>query len=124
MMNVVFVIDGVITTPALSDTILDGVTRDSVLTLGQAMGYEVVERKISAYELVERHRLGQLQEAFGVGTAAVTSPISLIRVKDTDLTLPSYLPASFCMQVREKLTRIRTGQEADTWGWNTLILPG
>jgi branched-chain amino acid aminotransferase len=123
MMNVVFVIDGVITTPPLSDTILDGVTRDSVLTLGKTMGYEVVERKISAYELVERHRLGQLQEAFGVGTAAVTSPISLIRVKDTDLNLPSHSPESFCMQVREKLTRIRTGQEGDSWGWNTLIMP-
>lgn len=123
MMNVVFVIDGIVTTPPLSDTILDGVTRDSILQLARVMGYTVIERKISAHELVERHQAGQLQEAFGVGTAAVTAPIGLIRVRDTDLPLPDYHAGSFCMKVKEKLTRIRIGKEPDQWGWNTLVNP-
>lgn len=120
-MNVMFVLDGKLVTPPLSETILDGITRDCVLTLAEEMGYEVEERRISARELVEAHRKGALQEGFGVGTAAVTAPFELIGVKDETLYLPKVHPEMFCVRVRSVLSDIRSGRREDVFGWNTVI---
>lgn len=120
-MNIMFVIDGKIVTPALSDTTLDGITRDSILKLAPELGYETEERRISAFELVEAHKRGALQEAFGVGTAAVTAPIELIRVQDYDIKLPTLEPDSLAVRARKLLQDIRTGQHPDTFHWNTIL---
>jgi branched-chain amino acid aminotransferase len=120
-MNVMFVIDGKLVTPPLSETILDGITRDCVLTLAEEMGYEVEERRISAHELVAAYRKGALQEGFGVGTAAVTAPFELIGVKDETLYLPKIHPDMFCVRVRGVLSDIRSGRREDVHGWNTVI---
>lgn len=120
-MNVMFVLDGKIVTPPLSDTILDGITRDSILTLATELGYTTEERKISAQELVDAHRRGVFQEAFGAGTAAVTAPIELIRVKNEDLELPPVGAQSFALRVKQLLEEIRTGQRPDEHGWNTIV---
>lgn len=120
-MNVMFVIDGKVVTPPLSDTILEGITRDSILLLAREMGYPTEERTISAHELVEAHHKGLLQEGFGVGTAAVTAPFQLIHVKGEDLHLPPVTPANFALRVRQALQDVREGRRVDTYGWNTVV---
>ena len=120
-MNVMFVIDGKVITPPLSDTILEGITRDSALALARELGYPVEERRISAAELVEAHDKGLLQEGFGIGTAAVTVSFDMIRVHDRDLQLPPVAPGAFAVQVRQTLQDIRTGRRPDVHGWNTIV---
>ncbi|HEX3008822.1 MAG TPA: branched-chain amino acid aminotransferase [Bacteroidales bacterium] len=120
-MNAMFVIDGKVVTPATSDTILDGVTRDSLLTLATDLGYQVETRKISAFELIEKHRANLLHEAFGVGTAAVTSPIACIHIQGKDYQLPSYNEHSFLVKAKALLHDIRTGRVADKYQWNTIV---
>jgi branched-chain amino acid aminotransferase len=120
-MNIILVIDGVVTTPALSDTILDGVTRDSILTLAKDLGYKVSERKISSLELIEKFKQGKIQEAFGAGTAAVTSPIASINIKGADYLLPAYNSNSFINKITSLLKDIRIGNAPDKYSWNTII---
>jgi branched-chain amino acid aminotransferase len=120
-MNVMFILDGKVVTPGLSDTTLDGITRDSILTMAADMGYPTEERRISAFELVDAHRRGVLQEAFGVGTAAVTAPFESISVRDTTLKLPPVHPGVFALQARERLQDIRSGALPDVYGWLTLV---
>lgn len=120
-MNVFFLLGDTLVTPPLSDTILDGVTRDSYLILAKEMGYDVEERTISAFELAEAHQKGQLKEAFGAGTAAVAAPISSIHIKGTDYNLGTYDEHNFCIQAKKRLTDIRIGAAEDIFGWNTII---
>lgn len=120
-MNVMFVISGTVVTPPLSDTILDGVTRDSFLALAAELGYKTEERKIGANELAEAASKGLLHEAFGVGTAAVTAPISTIHIKGTDHQVPAIGEDSFMAKAKNLLNAIRTGRVADIHGWNTVI---
>jgi branched-chain amino acid aminotransferase len=120
-MNIILVIDGVVTTPALSDTILDGVTRDSILTLAKDLGYKVSERKISSLELIEKFKQGKIQEAFGAGTAAVTSPVASINIKGADYLLPAYNSNSFINKITSLLKDIRIGNAPDKYSWNTII---
>ncbi|TCJ17781.1 branched-chain amino acid aminotransferase [Flaviaesturariibacter flavus] len=120
-MNVAFVIGDTLVTPALSDTILDGVTRDSFLTIARAWGMPVEERKISAWELVEASGRGTLTEAFGFGTAAVVAPIGQIAVGGKEITLPELTDAAFCRRAKQYLSDIRRGLAEDLYGWNTII---
>ncbi len=120
-MNVMFVLDGKVVTPPLSDVILDGVTRDSLLTLARDLGYETVERRVSAFELAEAHQQGRLTEAFGVGTAAVTAPIRSIYLKGNEFELPAYDERSFHVRAKKHLTAMRTGQEKDVYSWNSIV---
>jgi branched-chain amino acid aminotransferase len=120
-MNVAFMIGGTLVTPALSDTILDGVTRDSFLAIARLWGLPVEERSISAWELVEASERGILTEAFGFGTAAVVAPIERIAVRGKELILPSLTANSFCMKAKQYLTDIRRGIAEDRFGWNTVI---
>ena len=121
MMNIVLVIDGEVCTPPLSDTILSGVTRDSILCLASDMGYTVRERKISAYEIREKIENGKLTEAFGTGTAAVTAPIACINIQGKDCVLPAQSENSFRHKVSTRLNAIRIGAEEDKFGWNTIL---
>lgn len=120
-MNVMFVIDNILVTPPLSDVILDGITRDSLLTIAKEMGYKVEQRPISAFELAEAHQQGKLQEAFGVGTAAVASPIQTIFLKGNEYTIPAYDEKSFHQKAKKHLTAIRTGMEKDVYSWNSIV---
>jgi branched-chain amino acid aminotransferase len=120
-MNAVFVIDGIITTPPLSDTILDGVTRSSLLKLAAVLGYKTAERKISALELKKLFAEGRLQEAFGTGTAAVVSPIATIHIQGKDYHLPKYTEDTFMNKASKLLLEIRLGTKPDRHQWNTII---
>src|SRR5690554_1129311 len=87
-MNVVFIIDGKLITPAVSDSILDGITRRSVVQLARDWGMEVEERKVSVDEVVTAIKENRLQEAFGCGTAATIAHIASIKDGETTYELP------------------------------------
>ena len=122
MMNVMFVIGGKLVTPKLTTAILEGVTRDSILTLARDMAiHPVEERKISMDEIKEAFNKGTLTEAFGTGTAAVVAPIAVIHINGKDYQIPAAGPTSFQLQVKEKLNNMRLGLEPDRYGWNHII---
>jgi branched-chain amino acid aminotransferase len=120
-MNAMFVINNTLVTPPLSDSILDGITRDSILTLAKDMGYAVVERPVSLDELEQSFIDKSITEAFGAGTAAVVAPIQLIHMGGIDYTLPAYTGESLSSRIKLQLEKIRSGQEADIYNWNTVI---
>jgi branched-chain amino acid aminotransferase len=117
VMNIMFVIDGVAITPALSGTILPGVTRDSVLTLLREWKQPVEERPISVDEVVAAHASGRLQEAFGIGTAAIIAPIAAIGYRGKDMEIATGVTDSLAKKIYTRLTNIQTGKEPDTHGW-------
>lgn len=122
MMNVLFVLGGKLITPKLSSAILEGVTRDSILTLARDMAiYPVEERRISMDEIMEGFTKGTLTEAFGTGTAAVVAPIAVIHIDGVDYQIPAAGPTSFQLQVKEKLSNMRLGLEPDPYGWNFIL---
>jgi branched-chain amino acid aminotransferase len=120
-MNVMFVLDGELVTPPLSDSILDGVTRDSLLQLARDLGIPARERPVSASELRAGFKNGTLTEAFGAGTAAVIAPIASINIDGMDYTLPEYTASSIQNRLKAKLDAIRYGREEDEHGWNSIV---
>jgi branched-chain amino acid aminotransferase len=116
-MNVFFVFGNKVVTPSLEEgTILEGVTRDSVMVVLREMGLDVEERKISIDELINGYQKGKLSELFGTGTAATISPIKELRYKDFvmhfDTDKWKTAPA-----VKKILTEIRAGERKDKHGW-------
>jgi branched-chain amino acid aminotransferase len=118
MMNVMFVLNGKLVTPKLTTAILDGVTRDSILTLAKDMDMPVEERRVSVDELEEGFKKGTLTEAFGAGTAAVVAPIAVINIHGKDYTIQPADEKSFQIRVKKKLTNLRMGVETDPYNWN------
>ncbi|PKK35076.1 branched chain amino acid aminotransferase [Siphonobacter sp. SORGH_AS_0500] len=116
-MNFMFVIDGKLVTPAVSDSILDGITRKSIVQIAKDWGMEVEERKVSIAELIENLENGRLQEAFGAGTAAVVSPISTIGYEGKNFELPEIKADSFANRVKAYLDDIKYGRVEDTHNW-------
>ena len=117
MMNVIFIIDNKVVTPSLEEgTILNGVTRKSILTLLAEMGLAVEERRISIDELVDAYETGRLQEVFGTGTAATIALIDELRYKDHvmkfDLT-----KANYALRAKKALSDIHYGRVADVHQW-------
>jgi branched-chain amino acid aminotransferase len=119
-MNIMFVIDGTLLTPPLTGTILDGVNRDSILTLARDRGIATEERRISYGELADAFDRGAIVEAFGVGTAAV-----LTQIREIDILGKSYFPVvsedGLTAVLRDELQAIRTGVIPDHLGWNHLV---
>lgn len=122
MMNVMFVLNGKLVTPQLNTAILDGVTRDSILTLAKDFpAFSVEERKVSIDEVEQGFIKGTLTEAFGTGTAAVVAPIAVIQINGKDYQIPVAGPTSFQQQVKKRLHNIRMGIEPDPHGWNYIL---
>lgn len=118
-MNVMFVIDETLITPSLSDSILAGITRDSVLKLARKWNVKVEERRISVTEVIEAAQSGRLKEAFGAGTAATIAHIELIGYEDKDYYLPPVAERKFSNKVYEELEGIKRGNLPDPFGWIT-----
>jgi branched-chain amino acid aminotransferase len=119
-MNVAFVIHGRLITPALSDRILEGITRESILILAKEWGIPVEERRISVDEIVAAAKDGSLEEAFGMGTAAVVSPIDGLGYHEAIIPVPA--PENgVAMRVKSALADIRYGRAADRHQWMTQI---
>jgi branched-chain amino acid aminotransferase len=106
----------------LSDTLLDGVTRDSLLTLALDAGVTVEERRITVEELREGLERGRVQEVFGAGTGAVVAPISEIGIDGINYSLPVVgVEASVALLLKSKLDDIRYGRKPDKYGWNKYV---
>jgi branched-chain amino acid aminotransferase len=116
-MNLMFVIDGVLVTPALSDSILAGVTRQSVLDLARHWKMPVEERRVAIKELVKALEEKRVSEAFGVGTAATIAQIELIGYQGKDHHLPEINTRKFSNRVYEELERIKRGKTTDLFNW-------
>jgi branched-chain amino acid aminotransferase len=116
-MNIFFKIAGKIVTPALNGSILPGVTRNSVLTLCRAWGYEVEERRVSVDELVAAAKDGTLEEVFGTGTAAVVSPVGKLRYMDDVMQIGKGEIGELTQKLYDEITGIQWGRRADPFGW-------
>ena len=117
-MNIFVVIDGVLITPALDQgTILDGVTRDSILRLAENEGYLVQERDISIDEVINAYHEGKLEDMFGSGTAAVLSHIGEFHYKGDNYELPPVEGREISNRLKERLAAIKSGKAEDVFGW-------
>jgi branched-chain amino acid aminotransferase len=117
-MNLFFVFDdGTVVTPELTGTILEGVTRDSLITLARGQGHTVVERKISIDEWRDGIRSGRLAEVFACGTAAVITPIRQLRWAGGELTMANGDIGPCASGLRAALLDIQYGRSADLNGW-------
>lgn len=121
MMNVMFVINDTLITAPVSDSILDGVTRDSLLTLAADLGYNTEERPVAVAELKEAFLNGTIKEAFGAGTAAVVAPIKTINIHGEDFQLPAQNDNLPSRKLKQKLEAIRFGIDADVHEWNFIV---
>ena len=117
VMNIMVNINGAAITPALSGTILPGVTRDSVLTLLRESGAKLEERPVSIDEVLAAHAKGTLLEAFGIGTAAIIAPIACIGYKGKDYEIPTNSPTGIADKLKAQLVAIQTGRTPDTHNW-------
>ncbi len=116
-MNVMFKIDGEIVTPALTGSILPGITRKSCIEVLKSKGYKVSERLISVDELGEALKNGKLEEAWGCGTAAVVSPIGELCYKDIKYPINNGEIGEVTQMLYDTLTGIQWGKIADSYGW-------
>jgi branched-chain amino acid aminotransferase len=106
-----------IVTPALTGTLLPGVTRDSLLTLAHDLGYSAEEGKISTDEWREGNESGAITEVFACGTAAVITPVGAVDSAGGGWTIGDGTPGPISMQLREHLVGLQTGREPDPHGW-------
>ncbi|AOM82986.1 branched-chain amino acid aminotransferase [Salisediminibacterium beveridgei] len=120
-MNVFFKINGEIVTPALSGSILEGVTRKSIIELLHSWEIPVMERKISIQELIQAQKNGTLEEAFGAGTAAVVSPIGSFTYKGVAYKVQDGETGSLTKKLYDTVTGIQTGKLDDPFGWTKVI---
>lgn len=119
--NIFFVIDGVITTPPTGNTILKGITRDTVLQLARHWDLPVQERPVSVREIAEGISSGKISEAFAAGTAATISHIAQIGFDGEIYTLPDVENREFSNKVLAELNAMRYGHKPDAFGWNYLV---
>jgi branched-chain amino acid aminotransferase len=119
-MNIFFVIDNEIITPMLNGSILSGITRDSVISLAKHWGMKISERRIGIDEVFDAHNAGKLQEVFGSGTAAVISPVGMIKYNDREITIGDGNAGQISQKLFNTLTDIQYGKADDPMNW---ILP-
>ncbi len=115
-MNIFFVIDGEIITPATNGTILKGITRDCAITMLRDRGYTVTEKNIDIQEIVDAHAAGRLTESFGTGTAAVVSKVHKIQHNGIEMNLDQSA-TKIADEIKTFIDGIRYGEVEDKWGW-------
>jgi branched-chain amino acid aminotransferase len=121
-MNVFFVMkDGSLVTPALTGTILEGVTRDSVMQVAKDMGRSVTERKVTLDEWRDGVASGDIAEVFACGTAAVITPIGVLKDNTEFIGSEDATAGETTMAIRAQLLGIQTGTVEDTHGWLTRL---
>ncbi len=117
-MNICFVYEGQrIVTPALSGSILPGITRDSLLKLAPELGYEVAEERLDIHQVLADIESGKITEVFGCGTAAVISPIGKLCLKGKESVINHNLPGPVSRRLYDELTGIQYGTCEDRFGW-------
>lgn len=121
-MNVMVRIGDKLITAPTSERILNGVTRDSMLQLAEAQGWDVEVRKITVEEVYNAHKNGDLKEIFGVGTAVVVNNYVAVGYGDERLELPALSPEeSYGQILKKKLVDIQMGISEDPYGWRVKV---
>ncbi|WP_397578013.1 branched-chain amino acid aminotransferase [Sphingorhabdus sp.] len=117
-MNLFFLFDdGSLLTPPTDGTILEGITRDSVLTLARAQGLTVREERYAMDQWRADAESGRLVEVFACGTAAVVTPVGTVKSTQGAFTIGAGGAGQMTQQIRTKLVDIQRGAAADTHGW-------
>ncbi len=121
-MNIFFVYkDGSLVTPELNGSILPGITRGSVLKLAQEQGHRVAERPVAIDEWREAARSGEIVETFACGTAAVLTPIGVVKSAEGEFTLGDGGTGPVTQRLRQSLVDIQYGRAVDNHGWTEII---
>lgn len=121
-MNICFIYDGELITSPLSGTILDGITRRSILTLAREAGLIVHERALAVDEICSGIESGRLTEAFGVGTAVVVSPVGQFTYRGQTVQVgDGVTPGPWTQKLYDTLTGIQYGRLPDPHGWVDLL---
>jgi branched-chain amino acid aminotransferase len=120
-MNIMVKIGDEIITPPLTGTILPGVTRDSALALMRKWGLKVSERQVSIDEVVEAHGRGNLEEAWGTGTAAVISPVGELAYKGRKMVINGGKIGPLTQRLYDAIVAIQYGKAPDPDGWTLAI---
>lgn len=116
-MNVFFVFDNEIVTPALNGSILSGGTRGAIIEVLKSKNLPVVERKITITEVIEKLQAGKLREAFGTGTAAVISPIGVLAYKGKEWVINNNENGPLSNELYKEITEIQRGAMPDRFKW-------
>jgi branched-chain amino acid aminotransferase len=116
-MNIFFKINGEVVTPELNGSILEGVTRNSILQLLNHWGVPVSERKLSMEDLYIAYKEGHLEEAFGTGTAAVISPIGEFFYNEEKMIINNGETGELSKKLYDTLTGIQKGTHEDFFNW-------
>jgi branched-chain amino acid aminotransferase len=123
-MNLFFVYDdGSIVTPELSGTILEGITRDSILALAGDLGHDVVERQVSIDEWREGCADGSITEVFACGTAAVVTPVRALKWPGGEAVAADGEAGKVTLDIRSALVDIQYGRAPDRHGWMQNVIP-
>lgn len=120
-MNVMFKIAGKAVTPALTGSILSGITRKSCIEVLKSWNVPVEERLLSVDELISAAQDGTLEEAFGLGTAAVISPIGELFYKDKKYVVNDFKIGPLAQKLYDELTGIQWGLKPDTFNWTECV---
>ncbi|MCD7741702.1 MAG: branched-chain amino acid aminotransferase [Ruminococcus sp.] len=116
-MNIFFVIDGEVITPALTGSVLPGITRKSAIEICKKRGLKVTERRISIQEVAEAYDNGKLDEVFGTGTAAVISPVGHLKWGDKIMLINDNKIGVISQMLYDTMTGIQWGKLPDEFGW-------
>ena len=119
--NIFFVIDDELVTPPLGGTILQGVTRDSVIQLARHWGIKISERPVAIDEIIAGCTSGAVKEIFATGTAAVISPVGEIGYKGRDYQVAGGQTGELAETLYQELTAIQYGRKDDPFGWHLRI---
>ena len=122
-MNILFKIGGTVVTPPAGDTILAGITKESVLALLGRWGVPVEERRITIDEVLAAHEDGSLEEVFGAGTAAVISPVGSLDYKGRTLHVANAGTGPLAERLFDELMGIQYGIRPDPFGWIHEVAP-
>ncbi|HHU45096.1 MAG TPA: branched-chain amino acid aminotransferase [Actinomycetales bacterium] len=110
-------------TPALSGSLLPGITRDSLLTVAQDLGLSVEERRVSTADWENDATSGKMAETFACGTAAVITPVGEVDSRDGSFKINNGETGEWTMKLRRQLTGIQQGTVEDTHGWLEVLVP-
>ena len=120
-MNVFFRINDTLITAPTTDTILDGITRKSVIQIAQDAGITVEVRPVKVSEVIEAHKNGSLKEVFGAGTAVVVSPISGIGFRGEKYSIAP-IEDSYAKRLKDSIINIQYNRSEDPYGWRKEVV--
>ena len=121
-MNVMFKIDGKVVTPALSSSVLAGITRKSLIEILKSWDVPVEERQISVDELKDAMVAGKLEECWCCGTAAVLSPIGELAYGEEKFIINDFKTGPLAKRLYDELTGIQWGLKEDSFHWTTPVV--